>query len=132
MLIKIINTTYGHRPILPNGQKSHYVIPVRPGEPPIEVEQAEGERLIALGVAAEVTPEKITAQEPEAPEGASEAKTEGTALEDMSFNDLKALAQENGIDIAGIRSKAGLIEAITAAQDPEDGFPTLDAQDVID
>lgn len=132
MLIKIINTTYGHRPILPNGQKSHYVIPVRPGNPPIEVEQAEGERLIAMGVAAEVTPEKITAQEPEAPEGASEAQTEGTALEDMSFNDLKALAQENGIDIAGIRSKAGLIEAITAAQDPEDGFPALDAQDVID
>lgn len=132
MLIKIINTTYGHRPILPNGQKSHYVIPVRPGNPPIEVEQAEGERLIALGVAAEVTPEKITAPKTEAPEEASEAKTEGTALEDMSFNDLKALAQENGIDIAGIRSKAGLIEAITAAQDPEDGFPALDAQDVID
>lgn len=137
MLIKIINTTYGHRPILPNGQKSHYVIPVRPGEPPIEVEQAEGERLIALGVAAEVTPEKITAQEPEAPEGASEAKTEGDAekvsLDSMSFNELKALAQEMGLDVGGIRSKAGMIEAITTAQeDPGDGFPSLDAQDVID
>lgn len=137
MLIKIINTTYGHRPILPNGQKSHYVIPVRPGEPPIEVEQAEGERLIALGVAAEVTPEKITAPKTEAPEGASEAKTEGDAekvsLDSMSFNDLKALAQEMGLDVGGIRSKAGMIEAITTAQeDPGDGFPSLDAQDVID
>lgn len=133
MLVKIISGTYGHRPILPNGQKSHYVIPVRAGEEPIDVEKAEGERLIALGVAAEVTPEKITAQEPEAPEGASEAQTEGTALEAMSFNDLKALAQENGIDIAGIRSKAGLIEAInTAQEDPGDGFPSLDAQDVVD
>lgn len=137
MLIKIINTTYGHRPILPNGQKSHYVIPVRPGEPPIEVEQAEGERLIALGVAAEVTPEKITAPKTEAPEGASEAQTEGDAekvsLDSMSFNELKALAQEMGLDVGGIRSKAGLIEAITTAQeDPGDGFPSLDAQDVID
>lgn len=137
MLIKIINTTYGHRPILPNGQKSHYVIPVRPGNPPIEVEQAEGERLIALGVAAEVTPEKITAPKTEALEGASEAKTEGDAekvsLDSMSFNDLKALAQEMGLDVGGIRSKAGMIEAITTAQeDPGDGFPSLDAQDVID
>ena len=51
MLVKIISGTYGHRPILPNGQKSHYVIPVRAGEAPIDVEEAEGERLIGLGVA---------------------------------------------------------------------------------
>ena len=128
MLVKIISGTYGHRPILPNGQKSHYVIPVKPGNPPIDVEEAEGERLIGLGVAEAVQAEKIKAPKAEAAEGASEAQTEGTSLEEMSFNELKALAQENGIDIGGIRSKAGLIEAITAAEEA----PTFDAQDVVD
>jgi len=142
MLIKIINTTYGHRPILPNGQKSHYVIPVRPGEPPIEVEQAEGERLIALGVAAEVTPGKITALEPEAPEGATEAQTEGNAekvsLDSMSFNELKAYAQELGINTQKIKSKVGMIteimKIINGADEsiPFDELPDLTAEDVVD
>ena len=133
MLVKIISGTYGHRPILPNGQKSHYVIPVRAGEAPIEVNEAEGERLIGLGVAEAVQAEKIKAPKAEAAEGASEAETEGASLEDMSFNELKALAQEMGLDVGGIRSKAGMIEAITTAQeDPGDGFPSLDAQDVVD
>lgn len=129
MLVKIISGTYGHRPILPNGQKSHYVIPVRAGEAPIDVDKAEADRLIGLGVAEAVKAEKIKAQKEEAPEGASEHKEEGTTLDEMSFNDLKALAQENGIDITGIRSKSGLIEAITAGADAP---PAFDAQDVVD
>lgn len=129
MLVKIISGTYGHRPILPNGQKSHYVIPVRAGEAPIDVDKAEADRLIGLGVAEAVKAEKIKAQKEEAPEGASEPKEEGTTLEEMSFNDLKALAQENGIDITGIRSKSGLIEAITSGADAP---PAFDAQDVVD
>lgn len=129
MLVKIISGTYGHRPILPNGQKSHYVIPVRAGEAPIDVDKAEADRLIGLGVAEAVKAEKIKAPKEEAPEGASEPKEEGTTLEEMSFNDLKALAQENGIDITGIRSKSGLIEAITAGVDVP---PSFDAQDVVD
>ena len=130
MLVKIISGTYGHRPILPNGQKSHYVIPVRAGEAPIEVNDAEGERLIGLGVAEAVQAEKIKAPKAEAAEGASEAETEGVSLEDMSFDDLKALAQEKGIDIKGIRSKAGVIEAINAGA--EEAPPAFDAQDVVD
>ena len=129
MLVKIISGTYGHRPILPNGQKSHYVIPVRAGEAPIDVDKAEADRLIGLGVAEAVKVEKIKAPKEEAPEGASEPKEEGVTLEEMSFNDLKALAQENGIDITGIRSKSGLIEAITAGADAP---PSFDAQDVVD
>ena len=130
MLVKIISGTYGHRPILPNGQKSHYVIPVRAGEAPIEVNEAEGERLIGLGVAEAVQAEKIKAPKAEAAEGASEAETEGVSLENMSFDDLKALAQEKGIDIKGIRSKAGVIEAINAGE--EEAPPAFDAQDVVD
>lgn len=128
MLVKIISGTYGHRPILPNGQKSHYVIPVRAGEAPIDVEEAEGERLIGLGVAEAVQAEKIKAPKQEPIEKAPEAENEGVSLEEMSFNELKALAQENGVDISGIRSKSGLIEAINAAEEA----PSFDAQDVVD
>ena len=128
MLVKIISGTYGHRPILPNGQKSHYVIPVRAGEAPIDVTEAEGERLIGLGVAEAVQAEKIKAPKQEPVEKAPEAENEGVSLEDMSFNELKALAQENGVDVSGIRSKSGLIEAINAAEEA----PSFDAQDVVD
>ena len=128
MLVKIISGTYGHRPILPNGQKSHYVIPVRAGEAPIDVEKAEGERLIGLGVAEAVQAEKIKALKQEPVEKAPEAENEGVSLEEMSFNELKALAQENGVDVSGIRSKSGLIEAINAAEEA----PSVDAQDVVD
>ena len=128
MLVKIISGTYGHRPILPNGQKSHYVIPVRAGEAPIDVTEAEGERLIGLGVAEAVRAEKIKAPKQEPVEKAPEAENEGVSLEDMSFNELKALAQENGVDVSGIRSKSGLIEAINAAEEA----PSFDAQDVVD
>lgn len=128
MLVKIISGTYGHRPILPNGQKSHYVIPVRAGEAPIDVTEAEGERLIGLGVAEAVQAEKIKAPKQEPVEKAPEAENEGTRLEDMSFNELKALAQETGVDVSGIRSKSGLIEAINAAEE----VPSFDAQDVVD
>ena len=128
MLVKIISGTYGHRPILPNGQKSHYVIPVRAGEAPIDVTEAEGERLIGLGVAEAVQAEKIKAPKQEPVEKAPEAENEGTRLEDMSFNELKAIAQETGVDVSGIRSKSGLIEAINAAEE----VPSFDAQDVVD
>ena len=128
MLVKIISGTYGHRPILPNGQKSHYVIPVRAGEAPIDVEEAEGERLIGLGVAEAVQAEKIKAPKQEPVEKDPEAENEGVSLEEMSFNELKALAQENGVDVSGIRSKSGLIEAINAAEEA----PSFDAQDVVD
>lgn len=129
MLVRIISGTYGHRPILPNGKKSHYVIPVKAGEAPIDLDKAEADRLIGLGVAEAVKTEENKAPETEAPEGASESKTEGLSLEEMSFNELKTLAQEKGIDIGGIRSKAGLVEAITAEAEE---LPSFDAQDVVD
>lgn len=135
MLVKIISGTYGHRPILPNGQKSHYVIPVKPGNPPIDVEDAEGERLIGLGVAEAFQPEKIKAPKQEAVETAPDAKYEGVSLEGMSFTELKALAKELGIENVGkVKSKEGMIEAITAVEVDAnaDKIPVFDAQDVIE
>ena len=129
MLVKIISGTYGHRPILPNGEKSHYVIPVRAGEAPIAVDEAEGKRLIALGVAEAVEVENVTVSEAEAIEEELEPQAEDISLEDMTFNELKALAQERGIGIGGIRSKAGMIEAIKAKSEEA---PVFDAQDVVD
>ena len=129
MLVKIISGTYGHRPILPNGEKSHYVIPVRAGEAPIAVDEAEGKRLIALGVAEAVEVENVTVSGAEAIEEELEPQAEDISLEDMTFNELKALAQERGIGIGGIRSKAGMIEAIKAKSEEAPGF---DAQDVVD
>lgn len=128
MLVRIISGIYGYRPIQPDGTRSHHVIPVRAGEPPIDVKSAEGERLIGLGIAEAATAGEDADLKAEAPEGPSEAKTEGTRLEDMSFNKLKALARENGIAVGGVRSKAGLIEAIAGGSEA----PKFEAQDVVD
>ena len=53
----------------------------------------------------------------------------------MSLADLKAYAQELGIETGKIRSKAAMIEAISAyAEDgiPADDLPDLSPQDVVD
>ena len=63
---------------------------------------------------------------------------DGEQLQDMSFADLKALANDMGINAGKIRSKAALIAAISAvevladAEDPEEAPPVFDAQDVIE
>ena len=157
MLVKIISGTYGHRPILPNGQRSHYVIPVRAGEAPIDVDKAEADRLIGLGVAEAVKAEKIKAPKEEAPKGASEGENGQVAgtldpeqLKSMRFDDLKALAKDMGVaDIGKIKSKGGMIEAICNVEvyadadpeedpddepetDPEEDPPKIDPQDVVD
>ena len=63
MLIKIVKGTYGHRPMLSNGETSPYVIPVTADDLPIYVEESEGRALIRNGTAIEVkadTPEPKT------------------------------------------------------------------------
>ena len=136
MFIKIISGTYGHRPLLPDGTRSHSLTTVRPGDPPIEVCKSDGERLIGLRVAVEIKPEEIKGQTVEAPGTPAEPEEmHGIPLEEMSFADLKALAQEMGIKTGNIRSKAGLIEAIsqqTPEGVPADDLPDLSAQDVVD
>lgn len=149
MLIQITNGTYGHTPILPDGRKSRYVVPVNRKTGPIDVEPEEAARLVEAGVAEYVTDEPAkaakapeapaeepAAEEPEAP--AEETVTghlDGTDLESMTFAELKALAQDMGIETGKIKSKAAMIEAITAVEveaPAEDDLPELSAQDVVD
>ena len=133
MLIRIIQTTYGYRPILPDGKRSHYVIPVRPGSAPIEVEQAEAERLISIGVAEEVKEMSAAVLEETAPAPVEEPAEMN--LEEMSFNELKTYAQGLGIETGKLRSKASMIEAINHAETeaiPFDDLPDLTAEDFVD
>ena len=141
MLVKIISGTYGHRPLLPNGKRSPYLNPVKAGSAPIDVDEAEAERLIALGVAAKAEAGEDEAPAVKAAETAPEAAGEpitghldGVDLESMSFNDLKALAKDMGIDAGKIKSKAGLIQAITEVEveAPAEELPAFDAEDVVD
>lgn len=62
---------------------------------------------------------------------------DGTDLEGMSFADLKALAKDMGIDTGKIRSKSGMIEAITSVEveaplTEDDDLPDLTPQEVIE
>lgn len=80
-------------------------------------------------------PNGNTPEDENGQEGPENGEIEGTALEDMSFADLKAYAQELGIETGKIRSKAAMIEAISAyAEDgiPADDLPDLSPQDVVD
>jgi len=74
------------------------------------------------------------------PENAGNGKIAGhldaEQLQDMTFTELKALAKDMGIETGKIKSKAGMIEAITAvevyADELEEAPPVFDAQDVIE
>lgn len=61
---------------------------------------------------------------------------DGTDLEDMSFADLKSLAQDMGIETGKIRSKSAMIEAISSVEvevpSEDDDLPDLSPQDVVD
>ena len=150
MKILITNGTYGHSPILPDGRKSRYVVPVNRKSGPIDVDPEEAARLVEAGVAEYVNDELAkAAKAPEAPaeETAPVEETEapaeetvtghldGTDLESMTFAELKVLAQDMGIETGKIKSKAAMIEAITAVEveaPAEDDLPELSAQDVVD
>lgn len=122
-----------------------------------EVDDAEGKSAVESGYAWE-----ITAGAPAAPSNVPSAskpsenptKTEGAQngagnaengqvtghldseqLQEMSFADLKALAKDMGIETGKIRSRAGMIDAITAVEvsaDDQDSPPVFDAQEVIE
>lgn len=142
--------------LLPDGDSKR---PVYPGET-VNADENTARELISLGAAAEVSrPATISARPAPAeaipgenpsegdsvckgPENAENGHIaghlDGEQLQDMSFADLKALANDMGINAGKIRSKAGLIEAIKAvevfaeAEDPEEAPPVFDAQDVIE
>ena len=86
-----------------------------PVEFPAEVEK----RLVSSGVAEYVIeePEPVEAPIQSRPEPPEEGEPD--LLSDMSFDELKALASEMGIDTKGMRSKASVIAAIEEAKPPD-------------
>ena len=133
------------------------------GEGPIwpgavaEVDDKTGKRLVSIGHAEEVSNSKPqttgkaplasnptgntpkTENEQKGPENGENVKghLDGTDLETMSFADLKALAKDMGIDTGKIKSKSGMIEAITAVEveaplTEDDDLPDLTPQEVIE
>ena len=122
--------------------------PLYPGDL-FEIDDATGMNLIQRGAATEAP--RPAAQEDvprRSAKGTGENPSEGGTdrnddenaengmdLNGMSFNDLKALARDLGIETGKIKSKAGMIQAITAVQaEPtdDDQPPVFDAQDVVE
>lgn len=138
MLIRITNGTYGHSPILPDGSKSRYVVPVTRKSGPIDVDPDEADRLVELCVAEYVTGEAVTEPQKVADAPAEgEELTKDVPLEEMTFTQLKEIAKGLGIDVGKIKSKAAMIEAISAEAEEgipadDDQAPDLNAQDVVD
>ncbi len=141
--------------LLPDGDSKR---PVYPGET-VNADENTARELISLGAAVEVPrPATISARPAPAeaipgenpsedesackgPENAENGHIAGhldaEQLQDMSFADLKALAKDMGIETGKIRSKSGMIEAITSVEvfadaETEDAPPVFDAQDVIE
>jgi len=135
--IKIINGIYGHRP---EGQMM--VVPTTSQDPPIGVDEEEAERLVAEGIAryvdeslnhhehsheeAVATPADASESgeaidnmgEDEGGENANSDADDVTghldaeSLKEWTYDDLKKLAADMGINTGKIRKKEALIEAI--------------------
>nr|MBQ4453226.1 hypothetical protein [Clostridia bacterium] len=132
MLILITNGTYGHNPILPNGKRSPYVVPVNRKSGPIDVDPEEAARLVEAGVAEYVTDNPVAEpQKADVPVEAEALQTD-VPLEEMTFAQLKEIAKGMGIDVGKIKSKAAMIEAISDEAEDGEPLPELDAQDVVD
>ena len=120
----------------------------------VEVDEKLGKRLVQSGAAVETKrPATLGAAAAPLPRFPGENQSEGEnaqngpknaenvkgyldmeQLEEMSFADLKALAKDMGIETGKIRSKSGMIEAITAVEveAPADDLPDLTPQDVVE
>ena len=121
--------------------------PLYPGDL-FEIDDAIGKNLILRGAATEMPgpaaqdaipqrSSKGTGENPSEGETArngAENAENGTDLNAMSYNDLKALAKDLGIETGKIKSKAGMIQAITAvqAEPTNDQPPVFDVQDVVE
>lgn len=119
MKVKITVGTYGYQR---NGNGHVDLINSESG--PIDVDTAEAERLIGLGVAEAA--EAVTDSEPEMVTGNLDPK----ALEEYTVPQLKALAKDMGLKAGG--SKEELIERIAGAEiqypvDDEDADVAADA-----
>lgn len=146
MLIRIINGTYGHRPRLPNGEMSPYVVPTTPSDPPIDVDEEKAKELVKANVAvyASIEPVATVAAIPEAPtpealtpngtlgeESGTEEQEEGESEQmpveedaplynaDMKADELRAAMKELGLPMHAGMSKVEMAEALNAAEAKE-------------
>lgn len=120
-----------------HGNKRHALKTVENG--PFECDDAQAARLVSLGVA-EYTkaPEKFgtpeTIQDPPADDGKITGHLSAEDLETMSYDELKKLAADMGVEAKG-KKKADYIEAIAAVEveagneDDGDELPDLNAAD---
>lgn len=135
MFVRITAGTYGYR-----DDKGH-LKPKNSGDT-VLLDDAEAERLINLGVAEEISTEEAGGAAPEVsdesainntPNGekaeemaGNEVVVDEMAIEDMTFDQLKSVAEQMGLPHVGkYRSKKALMDAIEAeslgAAEPEVG-----------
>jgi len=128
--------------------------PVYPGEI-VELDDKLAKELISLKAAVEVQNSPVATADkaglasspdgntPEGEDGQNGPENgysdtghlDAEQLQEMSFSDLKKLAEDMNIDTKGIRSKSAMIEAITAVEieySAGDDAPALSVQDVIE
>lgn len=123
MLVEIIKGVYGHK-------EGNFIRPVCMGEK-VALPDKEAERLLHIRVARKVeqTEKEARTGTLEKTEDDKEAKAACEELGNMSFNELKELAERLGIEgISKLRSKGQFIEVIRNFQN-DDPPPDLDAED---
>lgn len=132
MKIEMLAGVYGHNE---NGR----VRPVRPGDPPVEVDDAIGTRLVKAGVAAEIVEE--------IPQEATIVDADDNELVDsaefpeydeyMTRQELEEIALEVGIDageLKAAKNKTAIIEMLDEAKaqfDEEADAPEIDPEEAI-
>lgn len=121
MKIKITAGTFGHR----IGER---VVAVKAGDPPIEVTDAIGRRLLSCGVAVAVEPE---ANEPtkNVDEGAETAKAEEFPEYDESMTraELESIARSVGIEDDELKAAAKKADVIELLDEAREDFEAEDA-----
>ena len=149
MLIHVINGTYGHRPILPDGKRSEYVVPTTRSDPPIDVDEKEAQRLVNAGVAEYVQKEAVATDaappEPEAPNGTipggegDESGNESDDLTDdedvivyttdMKADELRAAMRERGLPIRVGMTKNEMVEVLNGGGEEP---PNIEPEGVVE
>lgn len=121
MKIKITAGTFGHR----IGER---VVAVKAGDPPIEVTDAIGRRLLSCGVAVAVEPE---ANEPtkNVDEGAETAKADEFPEYDESMTraELESIARSVGIEDEELKAAAKKADVIALLDEAREDFEADDA-----
>lgn len=149
MLIRIINGTYGHRPMLANGEYSNYVVPVTRNDPAIEVSDDEAARLIRKGIAiaasaptaaqAGLTDDSDSLAMGNSPDDSDSesavlgpGESDEDSLDEMGYSELLKRAKVLGIDTFRVRKREMLIELIRAKEADTSDAPVLGAEEVIE